>query len=76
MRNGANNRYGSVALRRNNILVRVNQAEKDGFRAAANLAGISLSAWIRERLQVIAASELKGAEHSIVFHDVDRVVEG
>lgn len=39
--------------------IRLLSAEKDGFEEAARLAGLSLSAWIRERLRTIARKELE-----------------
>jgi hypothetical protein len=49
------------------ILIRVEPAEKDGFRAAADVAGIDLSAWIRERLRRAARQELEEARQPIPF---------
>jgi hypothetical protein len=43
------------------------ESEKEAFRAAAELAGLDLSAWIRERLRRIARRELQEAGHSVVF---------
>lgn len=57
--------------RSDNILIRVNKAEKEGFQAAANLAGISLSAWIRERLRGIASVKLEDANYVVGFFDYD-----
>jgi len=39
--------------------VRLNAAEKQGFSEAADLAGISLSSWMRERLRECCREELK-----------------
>ena len=47
--------------------IRVEPDEKDGFQQAAKLAGIPLSAWIRERLRRIARRELEEANKSIPF---------
>ena len=41
--------------------IRLLATEKAGFEAAAGLAGLSLSAWMRERLRSVAKEEL--AEH-------------
>ena len=49
------------------IQIRVTEAEKDGFTIAADLAGISLSAWIRERLRLTAIRELESAGMQIPF---------
>ena len=49
------------------ILLRLEPAEKEGFRAAAELAGIDLSSWIRERLRRVARQELEEARQPIPF---------
>ena len=49
------------------ILLRLGEAEKDGFRAASDLAGLDLSAWIRERLRAAARKELAGAGRDVPF---------
>ena len=51
-------------LHSDNILVRVESTEKEAFQIAADLAGVSLSAWMRERLRQVATKELKGAAMS------------
>ncbi|MEX1154586.1 hypothetical protein [Parvibaculum sp.] len=43
------------------IQIRVTDAEKSGFASAAEMAGIPLSAWIRERLRLAAIRELENA---------------
>lgn len=43
------------------IQIRVTDAEKMGFTSAAELSGIPLSAWIRERLRLAAIRELESA---------------
>lgn len=42
------------------LQIRLEQAEKDGFDEAARLAGLPLSAWVRERLRLVAKKELEG----------------
>jgi hypothetical protein len=49
------------------IKVRVTPAEKEGFQEAADLAGIALSAWIRERLRAAAIRELEAAGRPVPF---------
>jgi hypothetical protein len=48
--------------------------EKDAFQKAADMAGIALSAWVRERLRRTAVRELEDAGKSIPFlrQDADR----
>jgi len=46
-------------LNRNSVVqIRVSAEEKEGLDAAAEIAGISLSAWVRERLRMAATQEL------------------
>jgi hypothetical protein len=47
--------------------MRLEQAEKDTFRDAAELAGLDLSAWIRERLRSQARKELQSAGKDVAF---------
>ena len=43
------------------VIMRLSSTEKAGFREAADLAGIGLSTWIRERLRHAAIRELEQA---------------
>jgi hypothetical protein len=54
-------------LRDSAIEIRVTAMEKQGFREAAALAGIPLSAWIRERLRLVAIRELEIAGQNVPF---------
>jgi len=54
-------------LRSEALLVRLEGTEKEAFREAADLAGVPLSSWVRERLRQIAARELKKAARPIAF---------
>ena len=47
--------------------MRLDEAEKEAFRAAAELSGLDLSAWIRERLRRVARGELEKAGQSVPF---------
>ena len=49
------------------LQIRVTDAEKQGFQAAAKLAGIPLSAWVRERLRLASIRELEHAGQKIPF---------
>jgi len=49
------------------VQIRLTETEKDGFTQAANLAGISLSSWVRERLRLAAIKELENAGQKIPF---------
>jgi hypothetical protein len=43
------------------VIIRLSTLEKQGFREAADIAGIGLSTWIRERLRRAATRELEEA---------------
>lgn len=47
--------------------MRLDGAEKQGFQQAADLAGLTLSAWVRERLRRVAARELEEARQIVPF---------
>jgi hypothetical protein len=49
------------------LKVRITAAEKEGFQTAADLAGLALSAWARERLRRAAIKELEEASRPIPF---------
>jgi hypothetical protein len=40
------------------LQIRLTADEKSGFESAASIAGIHLSAWVRERLRISATQEL------------------
>jgi uncharacterized protein (DUF1778 family) len=47
--------------------LRVQPEEKEAFQQAADLAGVSVSSWIRERLRRAARIELEEAGQQIPF---------
>jgi hypothetical protein len=49
------------------LQIRISNEEKDGFELAAQLAGISLSSWVRERLRLSAIRELESAGRRVPF---------
>jgi uncharacterized protein (DUF1778 family) len=49
------------------IQIRLTPEEKAGFVKAAELSGISLSNWVRERLRLAAVRELEGAGVRVPF---------
>lgn len=53
--------------RSRNLQIRLTEQEKGGFAEAAELAGIPLSAWVRERLRLAAIRELESAGRPIPF---------
>ena len=49
------------------ILLRLDPAEKAGFTEAANVAGLPLTVWMRERMRRIAAEELRASGKAVPF---------
>lgn len=49
------------------LRIRVSAAEKEAFENAAAIAGISISAWARERLRRAAVRDLQDASRPIPF---------
>lgn len=49
------------------MLIRLSALEKEGFERAAEISGIGLSAWARERLRSAAIKELQDIGEKIIF---------
>ncbi len=49
------------------VLIKLSETEKEGFKRAAEISGIGFSAWARERLRNSAIKELQGAGEKVVF---------
>jgi len=49
------------------LQIRLSTAEKDGFEQAAELAGIPISSWVRERLRLASIRELESAGRRVPF---------
>ncbi len=49
------------------LQIRLSDLEKKAFLESANLAGIPLSSWVRERLRLAAIRELENAGQKIPF---------
>jgi hypothetical protein len=47
--------------------VRLDADEKQAFKDAADLSGLALSAWVRERLRLVARKELDEAGKQVAF---------
>lgn len=58
-------------LRTDTLQIRLQPREKQAFEVAARLAGIPLSAWVRERLRRVAIRELEDVGHSIPFLEIE-----
>lgn len=48
--------------------LRVEETERQGFEKAAQISGLTLSAWARERLRGTARRELTEAGEQVPFH--------
>jgi hypothetical protein len=59
--------YNSGMTKAQVLQIRLTDAEKQGFQMAADLAGIPLSAWVRERLRFASIRELESAGQKIPF---------
>ena len=60
-------RKGSAQTKSEGVLLRMEKREKEGFTAAAELAGAPLSVWMRERLRRAAKKELEEAGREVAF---------
>ena len=49
------------------LQIRLTDKEKAAFQAAADLAGIPLSSWVRERLRLAAIRDLESAGLRVPF---------
>lgn len=49
------------------LQVRLEAAERQAFDDAASLSGLTLSAWLRERMRVVARRELEQAGQPVAF---------
>lgn len=49
------------------LQVRLDEAEKRAFNEAAELSGLALSAWVRERLRLLARKELEKVGRPVAF---------
>jgi hypothetical protein len=54
-------------MRPETMEIRLQADEKSAFQSAARLAGIPLSAWVRERLRGASIRELEGAGLKVPF---------
>jgi hypothetical protein len=54
-------------MKTDSFKIRLTPSEKEAFQRAASLAGIGLSAWMRERLRGTARRELTEAGEQVPF---------
>ena len=53
--------------RSDSLLIRLQPSEKESFQQCADLSGVALSSWIRERLRFAAIRELESAGRKVPF---------
>jgi uncharacterized protein (DUF1778 family) len=58
---------GSQKIKSTRLDIRLTEVEKQGFNEAAELSGLELSAWIRERLRQVAKKELESHGREVIF---------
>ena len=58
---------GSDKAKAESLEVRVSLPEKESFKEAAELSGLDLSAWVRERLRQSARKELESYGKTALF---------
>jgi hypothetical protein len=51
------------------LQVRLQEGERDAFAEAADMAGVPLSTWVRERLRIVVREELKRYGKTPLFLD-------
>lgn len=58
----------AMAMSKEHVLqIRLTAEEKQGFQLPAEVAGIPLSSWVRERLRLAAIRDLEGAGIRVPF---------
>jgi uncharacterized protein (DUF1778 family) len=63
-------------MKSESLRIRLGPEEKQAFQDAADLAGMALSAWIRDRLRKAAREELNEAGEQVAFlRHKDRVIQ-
>ena len=51
----------------NRVFIRVTELEKEAFERAAEISGVGLSAWARQKLRAAAIKELQNIGEKVVF---------
>ena len=54
-------------MKKKQVLLRLSDDEKQSFELCAEISGITLSAWMRERLRLAAIRELENVGQQIPF---------
>jgi len=58
-----------VLVKEYSLQVRLTQGERDAIKSAADAAGLSTSAWLRDRMRKAARTELQSAGLRVAFLD-------
>ncbi|WP_156824980.1 plasmid mobilization protein [Methylocystis rosea] len=58
------------------LQVRMSESEKKAFEMAASSAGISISAWVRDRLRRVARDELQSSGLKVPFIEEMKAKDG
>lgn len=56
-------------MRDYNLQVRMPVSERDSYKAAAEVSGLSVSSWVRDRLRKASRQELQSAGIKVPFLD-------
>ena len=59
--------YICIMKRETQLLIRLTESEKESFERAAEIAGIGITAWVRERLRSAAILDLQNVGEKIAF---------
>jgi uncharacterized protein (DUF1778 family) len=62
-------------MKNTTLQIRLDPSEKEAFERAAELSGIALSSWVRERLRRVARAELIDANQRVPFLQANRASE-
>lgn len=57
----------AIGVKEEYLELRLHAAEKQAFKDAADLRGMALSVWVRERLRLAAQRELQEAGRPVAF---------
>lgn len=56
-----------MVIKEKNLIFRVSPEEKEDFERAANVSGLSLSGWMRQKLRAAAIKELGEIGEKVSF---------
>ena len=59
--------YICIMKKDEQVLIKLSEAEKSGFKRAAEISGIGFSAWARQVMRTAAIKQLQDAGEKIIF---------